>query len=124
MSETDFCVSFPTDSLYDVRVIDESVSGVREELHDDLEANLVYEQYNDTEEMYEDIKERLKSLATSKLSFFCPLVGNINDHDGDYYETSNDVLTDNADAIEEAIAREQVIEINMAHYTIDTATYI
>ena len=32
------------DSLYDVRVTDESVSGVREELHDDLEANLVYEQ--------------------------------------------------------------------------------
>lgn len=29
-----------SDSLYDVRHTDESVSGVREELHDDLEANL------------------------------------------------------------------------------------
>ena len=55
------------DSLYDVRVTDESVSGVREELHDDLEANLVYEQYSDTEEMYDDIKEMLKALASSKL---------------------------------------------------------
>lgn len=109
------------DSLYDVRVTDESVSGVREELHDDLEANLVYEQYNDTEEMYEDIKEMLKALASSKLSFFCPLSGNISDHDGDYYETSNDVLTDNADAIEEAIAREQATEINMADYVSDHA---
>ena len=72
------------DSLYDVRVTDESVSGVREELHDDLEANLVYEQYSDTEEMYDDIKEMLKALASSKLSFFCPLTGNINDHEGDY----------------------------------------
>ena len=61
------------DSLYDVRVTDESVSGVREELHDDLEANLVYEQYSNTEEMYDDIKEMLKALASSKLSFFCPL---------------------------------------------------
>lgn len=109
------------DSLYDVRVTDESVSSVREELHDDLEANLVYEQYNDTEEMYEDIKEMLKALASSKLSFFCPLSGNISDHDGDYYETSNDVLTDNADAIEEAIAREQATEINMADYVSDHA---
>lgn len=109
------------DSLYDVRLMDESVSGVREELHDDLEANLVYEQYNDTEEMYEDIKERLKALACSKLSFYCPLTGNINDHEGDYYETSNDVLADNADAIEEAIAREQATEINMADYVGDHA---
>lgn len=109
------------DSLYDVRVTDESVSSVREELHDDLEANLVYEQYNDTEEMYEDIKEMLKALASSKLSFFCPLSGNISDHDGDYYETSNDVLTDNADAIEEAIAREQATEINMADYVSEHA---
>lgn len=109
------------DSLYDVRVTDESVSGVREELHDDLEANLVYEQYSDTEEMYDDIKEMLKALASSKLSFFCPLSGNISDHDGDYYETSNDVLTENADAIEEAIAREQATEINMADYVSDHA---
>lgn len=109
------------DSLYDVRLTDESVSGVREELQDDLETNLVYEQYNDTEEMYEDIKERMKALACSKLSFYCPLTGNINDHEGDYYETSNDVLTDNADAIEEAIAREQATEINMADYVGDHA---
>ena len=34
-----------SDSLYDVRVTDDSVSGVREELRDDLEANLVNEQY-------------------------------------------------------------------------------
>ena len=109
------------DSLYDVRVTDESVSGVKEELHDDLEANLVYEQYSDTEEMYDDIKEMLKALAGSKLSFFCPLSGNISDHDGNYYETSNDVLTENADAIEEAIAREQATEINIADYVSDHA---
>ena len=104
------------DSLYDVRLTDESVSGVREELHDDLEANLLHEQYSDTMEMFDDIKEMLKSLAGSKLSFFCPLTGNLSDHDGDYYETSNDILSNNIDAIEEAVAREQATEINMADY--------
>lgn len=56
---------------------------------------------------------------SSPSSVRCP--GNISDHDGDYYETSNDVLTENADAIEEAIAREQATEINMADYVSDHA---
>ena len=110
-----------SDSLYDVRVTDESVSGVREELRDDLEANLVNEQYSGTEEMYADIKEMMKSLAGTKISFFCPLTGNLSDHDGDYYETDAYMINSNADAIEEAIAKEQATEINMAEYVGDHA---
>ena len=110
-----------SDSLYDVRVTDESVSGVREELRDDLEANLVNEQYSGTEELYADIKEMMKSLAGTKMSFFCPLTGNLSDHDGDYYETDAYMINNNADAIEEAIAKEQATEINMAEYVGDHA---
>ena len=66
-----------SDSLYDVRVTVESLSGVREELRDDLEANLVNEQYSSTEDMYADIKEMMKSLAGTKMSLerytVCPL---------------------------------------------------
>ena len=110
-----------SDSLYDVRHTDESVSGVREELHDDLEANLVNEQYDTTEELYADIKEMMKSLAGTKMSFFCPLTGNLSDHDGDYYETDAYIINNNSDAIEEAIAKEQANEINMAEYVGDHA---
>ncbi|MBQ7829875.1 MAG: hypothetical protein IJ345_06355 [Clostridia bacterium] len=110
-----------SDSLYDVRVIDESVSGVREELRDDLEANLLHEQYDTTEELYGDIKEMLKNLAGTQMSFFCPLTGNLSDHDGDYYEADSYIINTNADAIEEAIAKEQSTEINMAEYVGDHA---
>lgn len=110
------------DSLYDVRVTDESISDVREELREDIEANLVNEQYDNKEEMYADIKEMMKSLAFSTLSFFCPLRGNICEHDGDYYETDAYLINENADAIEEAIAREQATEINMAEYISDHAS--
>ena len=110
------------DTLYDVRILDESVSDVREELRDDLEQNLIHEQYECTEDLYDDIKEMLKSLAATKETFYCPLTANICDHEyGNYYETSNDVLVDNKDAIEEAIAREQATEINMAVYVGDHA---
>lgn len=86
-----------SDSLYDVRQTDKSVSGVREEFHDDLESNLVNEQYDITEELYADIKEMMKSLAGAKMSFFCPLTGNLSDHDGDYYETDAYIINNNAD---------------------------
>lgn len=111
-----------SDNLYYVKNIDESVSSAREELHDDLEANLVNEQYDTTEELYADIKEMMKSLAGTQMSFFCPLRGNLSDHDGDYYETDAYMINDNADAVEEAIAKEQATEINMAEYVGDHAS--
>ena len=109
------------DSLYDVRVIDEELSDVREELHDEIEANLVYEQYSDVDELFDDIKEMTKSLAGTKISFFCPLAGNLNDHEGDYYEADGSMLTDNIDKIEDAIRSEQARELKMGEYISDHA---
>ena len=63
----------------------------------------------------------MKALAETKISFFCPLVGNISDHDGDYYETDSYHINENAYAIEEAIEKEQATEINMAEYVGDHA---
>ena len=109
------------DSLYDVRVIDEELSDVREELHDEIEANLVYEQYSDVDELFDDIKEMTKSLAGTKISFFCPLAGSINDHEGDYYEADGAILTENIDKIEDAIMSEQARELKMGEYISDHA---
>ena len=109
------------DSLYDVRVIDEELSDVREELRDELEANLVHEQYRDVDELFDDIKEMTKSLAGTKISFFCPLAGNLNDHEGDYYEADGSMLTDNIDKIEDAIRSEQARELKMGEYISDHA---
>ena len=103
-------------SLYDVRMVDDVLSAVREELRDDLEGNLLYEQYDNVEEMFADIKESLKFIANTKVSFYCPLRGGINDHEGDYYDVSDYTLSKYADEIEDAIAKEQSTEINMAEY--------
>ena len=51
------------DTLYDVRILDESVSDVREELRDDLEQNLIHEQYECTEDLYDDIKEMTQKIT-------------------------------------------------------------
>ena len=109
------------DSLYDVRVIDEEISDVPEEHREYLESNLVNEQYSDVDELFDDIKEMTKSLAGTKISFFCPLAGNINDHEGDYYEADGAMLTDNIDKIEDAIRSEQARELKMGEYISDHA---
>ena len=109
------------DSLYDVRVIDEEISDVPEEHREYLESNLVNEQYSDVDELFNDIKATTKFFAPVKMSFFCPLAGSINDHEGDYYEADGAILTENIDKIEDAIISEQARELKMGEYISDHA---
>ena len=109
------------DSLYDVRVIDEEISDVPEEHREYLESNLVNEQYSDVDELFNDIKATTKFFAPVKMSFFCPLAGSINDHEGDYYEADGAILTENIDKIEDAIRSEQSRELKMGEYISDHA---
>ena len=109
------------DSLYDVRVIDEEISSVPEEHREYLESNLGNEQYSDVDELFNDIKATTKFFAPVKMSFFCPLAGSINDHEGDYYEADGAILTENIDKIEDAIRSEQARELKMGEYISDHA---
>ena len=109
------------DSLYDVRVIDEEISDVPEEHREYLESNLVNEQYSDVDELFNDIKATTKFFAPVKMSFFCPLAGSINDHEGDYYDADGAILTENIDKIEDAIRSEQARELKMGEYISDHA---
>ena len=104
------------DSLYDVRQVDSDISGIRDELKEEVEQNLVYEQYQSIDHLYRDIKEMLKVLAINKVSFYCPLTGNLNDHDGDYSETFGYTINCNAYRIEEALEAYQTRDICMAQY--------
>ena len=104
------------DSLYDVRQVDSDISGIRDELKEEVEQNLVYEQYQSIDHLYREIKGMLKDLAINKVSFYCPLTGNLNDHDGDYSETFGYTINCNAYRIEEALETYQTRDICMAQY--------
>ena len=109
------------ESLYDLCIIDEGVSHIREELKDEIEQNLLYEQYHTVDELFDDIKAHTKELATSKMSFYCPLTAYINDHDNEYRDADSQDLVDNQELIASAIADEQVRELNMATYVSEHA---
>ena len=109
------------ESLYDVRQIDSDVSGIRDELKEEIEQNLVYEQFHDIDHLYRDIKRMTKDLAASKVIFYCPLTAQLNDHEGDYYETHGYTINCNAYKIEEALEGYQSRDVSMAEYVGDHA---
>lgn len=109
------------ESLYDVRQIDSDVSGIRDELKEEIEQNLVYEQFHDIDHLYRDIKRMTKDLAANKVIFYCPLTAQLNDHEGDYYETHGYTINCNAYKIEEALEGYQARDVCMAEYVGDHA---
>ena len=109
------------ESLYDVRQIDSDVSGIRDELKEEIEQNLVYEQFHDIDHLYRDIKRMTKDLAANKVIFYCPLTAQLNDHEGDYYETHGYTINCNAYMIEEALEGYQARDVCMAEYVGDHA---
>lgn len=50
-----------------------------DELKDELEQNILYNQYDSIQEVTADIKKMKDMLGKVKISFFCPLDGNIED---------------------------------------------
>lgn len=111
----------PTDTLYDIYILDSSLTHVRDDIKEDLEQYIVNEQYDSQEELCEGIKEMTKELSSTKLSLYCPLVGKLNDHEGDYYEVDEYTLTANRYEIEKQLEKEQATEVRMAEYVGDHA---
>lgn len=104
------------ESLYDVRQIDGDISGIPDTLKEEIEQNLVYEQYHSIDHLYREIKRMEKDLAINKVSFYCPLTAQLNDHDGDYSETFGYTINCNAYQIEEALEGYQTRDICLAEY--------
>lgn len=104
------------ETLYDVRTIDGDISGIPDALKEEVEQNLVYEQYHSVDHLYREIKRMEKDLAINKVSFYCPLKANLSDHDGDYSETFGYTVNCNAYQIEEALESYQTRDICLAEY--------
>ena len=106
------------DTLADANTVAFAVSTAREEILTDLEQNIVHNQYLTKEMLFDDIREMTQAAGPVKLTFYCPMVGQLDDGGCDeYIEVGSGFLAAYQDQIEQGIADEQAPEMgDMAQY--------
>lgn len=106
------------DTLADANTVAFVVSTAREEILPELEQNIIHNQYLTKEVLFEDIRDMTQAAGPEKLTFYCPLTGQLDDGGyDDYIDVGSGFLTAYHDQIELAIADEQPPEMgDMAQY--------
>ncbi len=100
------------DTLPDANTVAFAVSTAREEILTDLEQNIIHNQYLTKEMLFDDIREMTQAAGSVKLTFYCPLVGQLDDGECDeYIDVGSGFLTAYQDGIEQGIADEQAPEM-------------
>ena len=79
------------------------VQAADEDIKEELEQNVLYDQYETMSEVVAAVCQMTQDAGPVKSVFFCPLVGNIDEGDGDFFTVGESYLTDSADEINNAL---------------------
>lgn len=80
-------------TLSEVNTVCQAVANADDGIKEELEQNVLYDQYEHPYELLRDIKEMTEQLGQVKMSFFCPLDGNIEDSEySEQVPVGNDFL--------------------------------
>ena len=87
------------------------------DIKEELEQNVLHDQYGSMDEVISAVRQMTQDAGPVKAVFFCPLVGNIDEGDGDMFTVGDSYLADSADEIADALNRYTANDEN------DMATY-
>lgn len=88
-----------------------------ESVKEELEQNIIHDQYNSLPSIEKDINEMTDNLIKHRLSFYCPLVCEVVEDDGYSHDQDGTFLVDYEDEIVKAIEKVNSFDIhNMAYY--------
>ena len=104
-------------SIADANMLTLVIGAASEDIKEELEQNILYDQYGSMDEVINAVREMTQDAGPVKAVFFCPLVGNIDEGDGDMFTVGDSYLADSADEIADALNRYTANDEN------DTATY-
>lgn len=79
------------------------VEAASEDIKEELEQNILYDQYSSMDEVIAAVRQMTQDAGPVKAVFFCPLVGNIDEGDGDMFTVGDSYLADSADKIADAL---------------------
>lgn len=104
-------------SLADANLLTYIVQNASEDIKEALEQDVLYDQYGSMNEVVAAVRQMTQDAGPVKAVFFCPLIGNIDEGDGDMFTVGDSYLADSADEIADALNRYTANDEN------DMATY-
>lgn len=104
-------------TLNDANMLTLVIGAASEDIKEELEQNILYDQYDSMDEVINAVRQMTQNAGPIKAVFFCPLVGNIDEGDGDMFTVGDSYLADSVDEIADALNRYTANDEN------DMATY-
>ena len=104
-------------TLNDANLLTLIVQAADEDIKEALEQDILYDQYGSMIEVVAAVRQMTQDAGPVKAVFFCPLVGNIDEGDGDMFTVGDSYLADSEDEIADALNRYTANDEN------DMATY-
>ena len=104
-------------SIADANMLTLVIGAASEDIKEELEQNILYDQYDSMDEVISAVRQMTQDAGPVKAVFFCPLIGNIDEGDGDMFTVGDSYLADSADEIADALMKYTANDEN------DMATY-
>lgn len=104
-------------TIADANMLTLVIGAASEDIKEELEQNVLYDQYDSMDEVISAVRQMTQDAGPVKAVFFCPLVGNIDEGDGDMFTVGDSYLADSADEIADALMKYTANDEN------DMATY-
>ena len=82
-------------SIADANMLTLVIGAASEDIKEELEQNILYDQYGSMDEVINAVREMTQDAGPVKAVFFCPLVGNIDEGDGDMFTVGDSYLDEN-----------------------------
>ena len=70
-------------TIADANMLTLVIGAASEDIKEELEQNILYDQYDSMDEVISAVRQMTQDAGPVKAVFFCPLVGNIDEGDGD-----------------------------------------
>lgn len=105
-------------TIADANMLTLVIGAASEDIQEELEQNILYDQYDSMDEVISAVRQMTQDAGPVKAVFFCPLIGNIDEGDGDMFTVGDSYLADSADEISDALNRYTANDENdMAAYS-------
>ena len=90
-------------TIADANMLTNVIQAASEDIKEELEQNILYDQYDSMNEVINAVRQMTQDAGPVKAVFFCPLIGNIDEGDGNMFTVGNSYLADSADEISDAL---------------------